>query len=756
MIRERKRKMIKKITAIILVFMFCLPTAVFGATEHDYIGMLQALGAIDYNTEFPMDSTMTRAQFAKMAVMISGYRDYVATNISVSPFVDVTHKYWGAPYIHTAVTNGLINGYIDGTFKPEDPINYEEALTIALKILGYTNNDFGSSWPNGQLGTANKLGLTDNTTAVCGENIRRRDAINILYNTLSASPKGESNSFINKLGYSMSDDVTIIATSRQDSSVSANKVSTTAGTFNINSSFDYSIVGMKGTMVTQHNDFVLFFPDGENRTHVSYAVYAALADDVLVYKNGEIKNLGLMSDTTVYMNGQQTSIKNAISSLDIGYTISVSYNEDGSINYATIESRGLSGPYIFKSSDTNSYTNAKTVIRDGKKSSIDEIAENDVCYYSEALETIWAYSKKVTGVYESATPNKDTPASVTVSGVVYALEGAEAFRALSSAGNFEYGDTVTLLLGRDGDVAGAVKPSVTISDTQVAGYLIEAGQKQFTNSNGDEYTSLYAKVVQPDGKAYEYTTSSNYKSIVNSVVYVSFSNGKAILKKVSAPSNVWGKVSYQNMTFGNKRLADNVEILDVSSVTENEPSLYKTVFVQRLDSININSNSILFCSYNSAGEIQKLILKNVTGDMFTYGIITKADVSSNGNMASYSYMADATSGSLSSSSIYSVTTGTPAKFVLSEGKVTSIAPLTYIGKPVSDITETLIKAGGKTYLMSDKVAIYEKTIATTYTYLDTPLATVIENKNDYQMRAYVDRDTSAGGRVRVIVIEKKI
>ena len=84
--------MLKKIISIILIFIFCLPTAVYGATEYDYIGMLQTLGAIDYNSEFPMDSLLTRAQFSKMAVMISGYRDSVATNLSVSPFVDVTHE----------------------------------------------------------------------------------------------------------------------------------------------------------------------------------------------------------------------------------------------------------------------------------------------------------------------------------------------------------------------------------------------------------------------------------------------------------------------------------------------------------------------------------------------------------------------------------------------------------------------------------------------------------------------------------------
>lgn len=747
--------MLKKIISIILISILCLPTAVFGATEYDYIGMLQTLGAIDYNSEFSMDSLLTRAQFSKMAVMISGYRDSVATNLSISPFVDVTHKYWGAPYIHTAVTNGLINGYIDGTFKPENPINYEEALTIALKILGYTNSDFGSSWPNGQIGTATKIGLTDNLVANVGENIRRADAINILYNTLTTPAKGEASAFVNKLGYSITDDVTIIATNKQDSSVQANKVSTSAGTFEISSSFDYGIVGMKGTIVTEKNDLLLFFPDGKNRTHNSYAVYAPLANDVLVYKNGEIQNLGLKSDTTVYMHGQQTTLKSIISSLDIGYLISVSYNEDGSIDYATVESNGLNGPTIATPSIINDYAGAKTVIRDGKKSTPDAIMQNDVLYYSAPLQTVWAYSKKVTGIYESASPNKDTPTNVTVSGITYNIEGADAYRALSSTGNLNYGDTVTLLLGRNGDIAGVATPSVTSTETQVAGYLTDAGQKMFTNSNGEEYSSLYATVVQPNGKAFEYTTNSNYSSIIGSVVTVSFSGGNATLRKATNSGNISGKVNYNNMTLGNNRLSENIEILDISSTSENEPALYTPVFVQRLDGINISPVSVLYSSKNSSGAIDKLILKNVTGDMFSYGIVTKADITANGNIGTYSYIINGSSGILSSSTTYSVLGGQPAKFVMSSGQIDAITPLTYVDATAKEVTYTTLKAGGKTYTLSDKVSIYEKTIATTFAYLDTPLSSLIENQDNYTIKAYIDRSAASGGRVRVIVIEKK-
>jgi len=747
--------MIKKITAIMLIILLSCSSVVFAATPSDYKAILQTLEALDYSSDFPFDSFLTRAQYTKMAVMISPYRDMVATNLSVSPFVDVTHKYWGSPYIHTAVTNGMINGYVDGTFKPENNINYEEAVTIALKILGYTNADFGPSWPSGQMGTARQIGLTDNISASVGEPIQRGDAITLLYNTLCSTPKGGMGNYIDSLGYRITDDVTIIATHKQDTSIATDKVSTSAGTYKINSYFDFNIVGMKGTIVTEDDEFLLFFPNSENRTHNTYTVYAPLANDVLIYKDGTIQNLGIPTDTTVYSNGQQTLLKNILPTLDIGYIISVATKEDGSTDYITVESNSLEGPFIANSSIINSYSETTTVIRDGKKSSTDLLQLNDVLYYSKSLNTVWAYSKKVTGVYESATPNKDTPISITVSGKSYTLEGAAAYNALSSAGSFDFGDTITLLLGRNGDVAGVINADSRKDETPIVGYVTATGQKLFTNANGNEYSSLYVTVVQTDGKAYEYTTNSNYKSLVNTIVEVSFSNGKAILKDVPDEKNVSGTVNYKNMTLGSYKLADDVEILDVSTTAEGNTPLYCSVFVQRLDGISISAMRILYCGKNSAGEIEKLILNDVTGDIYSYGVVTKGETSGNNTFGTYTYMIGGNASTISSSTVYSVSTGQPAKFVLNGAKLESISPITVLNEKITGITPTTITAGGKTYPLSDKVAVYEKKLASTYTYLDTPLNDLIENKDDYTIRAYIDKSVSAGGRVRILMIEKK-
>ena len=77
----------------------------------------------------------------------------------------MTYRHWAAPYVRVGVTNGIISGYPDATFRPEDTVLYEEAVTMMLRVLGYTNADFGVSWPSGQIGLADNLDMTITSAA---------------------------------------------------------------------------------------------------------------------------------------------------------------------------------------------------------------------------------------------------------------------------------------------------------------------------------------------------------------------------------------------------------------------------------------------------------------------------------------------------------------------------------------------------------------------------------------------------------------
>ena len=81
---------------------------------------------------FRPNAPITRAEFAKIAVSFSQ-----ANGSAVySYFTDVKTTDWFAPYVTTAKDSGLIEGYSDGSFKPENRITRAEACTIVNRVLG--------------------------------------------------------------------------------------------------------------------------------------------------------------------------------------------------------------------------------------------------------------------------------------------------------------------------------------------------------------------------------------------------------------------------------------------------------------------------------------------------------------------------------------------------------------------------------------------------------------------------------------------
>ena len=168
-----------------------LPALADWNNDEDIMSLLSELNIMvgDDDGNLRLDDNVSRAEFAKIAVASSSYKDTVATGLKVSPFKDVTYTHWSAPYIKAAVSAGIAEGYVDSTFRPDNTVSYEEALTMVLKVLGYTTQDFGDSWPYGQMGLANSLEITKNVNAEQGEALTRRQVARLIYNTLDTKIK---------------------------------------------------------------------------------------------------------------------------------------------------------------------------------------------------------------------------------------------------------------------------------------------------------------------------------------------------------------------------------------------------------------------------------------------------------------------------------------------------------------------------------------------------------------------------------------
>ncbi|WP_158301928.1 X2-like carbohydrate binding domain-containing protein [Paenibacillus mesophilus] len=87
------------------------------------------------NGMFNPDQNMTRAEFAAVIVRGLGLK---AESAATSPFKDVKSSDWFSGAVQTAYANGLIGGFEDGTFRPQESITREQAMVIIAKAMKIT------------------------------------------------------------------------------------------------------------------------------------------------------------------------------------------------------------------------------------------------------------------------------------------------------------------------------------------------------------------------------------------------------------------------------------------------------------------------------------------------------------------------------------------------------------------------------------------------------------------------------------------
>ena len=143
---------------------------------------------------YPEDNTyrpnvvVTRAQMAKMMVVALGEEGKVTSAATKkSTFTDIKNGHWAYGYVNVAKDLGIINGYPDGRFGPDETVTYAEATTMAIRALGY-DNEVGKSteiWPNNYTSYAKKLDLYDGMgTFTANKGAARGDVAIVLWNML--------------------------------------------------------------------------------------------------------------------------------------------------------------------------------------------------------------------------------------------------------------------------------------------------------------------------------------------------------------------------------------------------------------------------------------------------------------------------------------------------------------------------------------------------------------------------------------------
>lgn len=420
----------------------------------------------------------------------------------------------------------------------------------------------------------------------------------------------------------------------------------------------------------------------------------------------------------------------------LGYTIT-----NGEVDYSALVAADTKGPYVASSGSLELpfRTDNVAVYRNGSASDLSAAKQYDVYYYNANLRTVWLYSSRVTGTLTAVSPNRAAPSSVTVAGVSYDIGTSAAYK-LSSQGGFADGDTVTLLLGMNGEVVDVI--TAQASDSVYYGVVVSSEKTASSSSTSLSDTTsvqIVTQVACSDGTVRTFYHSGSQLT-AGRLVSAAVSRSGTVVKYLSTKS-LSGTVSSDGAHFAGYPFAAGVEILDTDS-----SGGYARIYPSRLAGVKLPSEHVRYYTLDSSGCIDRLILDEATGDTLDYVYLTSANSTSEGMSVSgtYQYLRSGTAGTISGSTAYSVSTG-GAVLLYDDGSLKTIRQLQKVA--LTQLSDRYAMAGNQKYLLDENVQVLLQGSSGCYA---TTLSAI--NAEDYSLRGWYDElGCPGGGRIRILV-----
>ncbi|MFA5637692.1 MAG: S-layer homology domain-containing protein [Anaerovoracaceae bacterium] len=185
----------RKVLSFVLVLALVLGSFsfAFGLTDIDNspnkvaIEVNNDLGIITGYTDgtFQGEKAVNRAEFAAMITRALGIPESALAGYSQTSFKDVSGYGWAVKYLAFCESKGIMLGDGKGNVMPGRTISVNEAVTMALRAVGYVDNSavLVGAWPSNYVTLGKQVGLyADLAEAVT---IDRENAAQVIYNALT-------------------------------------------------------------------------------------------------------------------------------------------------------------------------------------------------------------------------------------------------------------------------------------------------------------------------------------------------------------------------------------------------------------------------------------------------------------------------------------------------------------------------------------------------------------------------------------------
>ena len=289
----------------------------------------------------------------------------------------------------------------------------------------------------------------------------------------------------------------------------------------------------------------------------------------------------------------------------LGFTVS-----NGQVDTSSVLLKSRKGPFVAEEGTQLPFTPV-SVYRNDKASASAELNKYDVYYYSESLQTVWIYTRRAAGRITAVSPSASAPTALTVAGSNYSLGSAAVASKISSLNGGGVGEVVTLLLGMDNEVADVITGEE--ADSVFYG-VVQTASRSLVEDNGADVLQKIS-VMCTDGivRTVNIDKSLNYPT--GWLVEISVTPEGEQVTAIESKS-VSGTINDTATALGNYALADDVQILDTTS-----EGLAGTVRPSRIAGTKLNALTVRYYTLNEQGQIDRLILNDVTGDLWKYGVL---------------------------------------------------------------------------------------------------------------------------------------
>ena len=289
----------------------------------------------------------------------------------------------------------------------------------------------------------------------------------------------------------------------------------------------------------------------------------------------------------------------------LGFTV-----VNGQVDTSSVLLKSRKGPFVAEEGTQLPFTPV-SVYRNDKASASAELNEYDVYYYSESLQTVWVYTRRAAGRITAVSPSASAPTALTVAGSTYSLGSSAVAAKISSLNGGGVGEVVTLLLGMDNEVADVITGEE--ADSVFYG-VVQTASRSLVEDNGADVLQKIS-VMCTDGivRTVNIDKSLNYPT--GWLVEISVTPEGEQVTAIESKS-VSGTINDTATALGNYALADDVQILDTTS-----EGLAGTVRPSRIAGTKLNALTVRYYTLNEQGQIDRLILNDVTGDLWKYGVL---------------------------------------------------------------------------------------------------------------------------------------